>query len=70
MKKELIKCRTKEKPFNDPNSRSLLVSGPPGVGKTSAIRLIANSLNYDTLELNASDVRNKQAIEDLLKDLC
>ena len=69
MKKELLKSREKNKPFNDPNSRCLMISGPPGIGKTSAVRLIAKSLNYDVLELNASDVRNKGSIEAVLQDL-
>ena len=46
-----------------------MITGPPGIGKTSAVRLAARSLNYDVLELNASDVRNKNSIQELLQDL-
>ena len=69
IKKDMLKCREKQKPINDPNSRCLMITGPPGIGKTSAVRLAARSLNYDVLELNASDVRNKNSIQELLQDL-
>ena len=59
----------KEKPLNDPNARSLLIHGPPGVGKTTTVRILAKELNYDVLELNASDQRNKAQIESMLNDL-
>ena len=41
------------------NARAVLISGPPGIGKTSTVRLIAKLNNYKTFELNASDQRNK-----------
>lgn len=59
----------KEKPINDPNARSCLISGPPGIGKTSAVRIIAHKLNFDVLELNASDTRSKTSIEERLSVL-
>lgn len=42
-----------------------LLSGPPGVGKTTSARLIVASCGYSILEFNASDQRNKQAIEQI-----
>jgi DNA polymerase III delta prime subunit len=44
------------------NARACIISGSPGIGKTTSVRLIANKLNFKTFELNASDQRNKQII--------
>ena len=44
------------------NARALIISGPPGIGKTSSIRVISSSKGYKTFELNASDNRNKESI--------
>ena len=52
-----------------PNARACLISGPPGIGKTSTIRIVAKALGFSLLELNASDNRSKKTIESLLKDL-
>jgi replication factor C subunit 1 len=43
--------------------RALLLSGPPGIGKTSAAHLMAKVAGYTPIELNASDVRSKKLIE-------
>ena len=40
----------------------VLVGGDPGIGKTSSVRLIAKLKGYKTFETNASDQRNKNAI--------
>ena len=45
------------------NARAALISGPPGIGKTSAARIVCAQLGYEIIEKNASDVRNKGAIE-------
>lgn len=58
--------RKKEKPVNDPNARALLISGPPGIGKTTTVRILAKLLCFDMLELNASDTRNKASIQSML----
>ena len=43
--------------------RALLVSGPPGIGKTSAAALLARRHGYEPMELNASDARSKKMVQ-------
>lgn len=43
--------------------RAILVSGPPGIGKTTATHLAAKLEGYDVLEQNASDTRSKKMVE-------
>ncbi|CAG8492742.1 13931_t:CDS:10 [Dentiscutata heterogama] len=44
-----------------------LVSGPPGIGKTTAAHLIGKLEGYDVKEFNASDTRSKKALEMAVK---
>ncbi|KUI57685.1 Replication factor C subunit 1 [Cytospora mali] len=43
--------------------RSIILSGPPGIGKTTAAHLAANLAGYDVIESNASDSRSKKLVE-------
>jgi len=45
-----------------------MLSGPPGIGKSSSAKIVAKKLGFNILELNASDNRSKKTIETLLKD--
>lgn len=49
------------------NARAALISGPPGVGKTTTARLVAKGLGYQVMETNASDTRSRKAILEPLK---
>jgi len=51
------------------NAKATLVSGPPGIGKTSSVRIICKSLGFEVLEKNASDCRNKSAIQGAISTL-
>ena len=57
------------KDMPNPNARAVLLSGPPGIGKTSAARIVCSQLGYEVLETNASDTRNKNSIQNILGDL-
>ncbi|MGC9133197.1 MAG: replication factor C large subunit [Nanopusillaceae archaeon] len=48
--------------------KALLLYGPPGVGKTSSIYAIANDLNYEVIEINASDTRNARRLHEKLDE--
>ena len=45
------------------DSAPLLLTGKPGIGKTSAALALALDMNWEVLELNASDARTKSIIE-------
>ncbi|TRO46621.1 replication factor C large subunit, partial [Candidatus Bathyarchaeota archaeon] len=49
-----------------PKERAVFLHGPPGVGKTSCVVAIANDLDLDLLEVNASDFRTKKRLEELV----
>ena len=46
--------------------KSLLFHGSPGTGKTCLIEAFTNENNYEFIEMNASDFRNKKQIEEVL----
>ena len=47
-------------------AKAALLSGPPGIGKTTLATLMSKEKGYSVLELNASDTRSKNAVSDEL----
>lgn len=50
-------------------ARAIIISGPPGIGKTTAAHLAAKLESYDVLETNASDTRSKRLVEEGVSDV-
>ncbi len=46
--------------------KSLLFHGPPGTGKTCLMETFAKENNYEFIEMNASDFRDRKQIENIL----
>ncbi len=47
-------------------TKPLLLVGPPGIGKTTMAYLVAKQFGYDMIGLNASDIRSKSRINEIL----
>jgi replication factor C large subunit len=46
-----------------PKRRAAFLYGPPGIGKTVAVEALANDLNMELVERNASDYRTEEAVQ-------
>jgi len=54
------------KNFKQQSKKALLLYGRPGCGKTSLVHVIAKELSLEIVELNASDFRNKEQIQEIV----
>lgn len=57
--------------LRDPEGKTFkaaLLSGPPGIGKTTTAHLVIKEVGYDYFELNASDTRNKRGLHENVAD--
>ncbi|XP_003745669.2 replication factor C subunit 1 [Galendromus occidentalis] len=71
LRRWLTQWSTKQKaPFNkfkNPTGaglRAALLSGPPGVGKTTSAHLVCKELGFEIIEMNASDTRSKRSLKE------
>ncbi len=54
------------KTWNQQRKKVALLAGPAGVGKTSVVYYLIKKYKYEFVEVNASDKRNKKAVERLV----
>ena len=68
--------KMKKKPFESPNHpqedrqmrKILMLTGPPGLGKTTLAHVCAKQAGYEVLEINASDERSRDVVKGRIKD--
>ncbi len=53
--------------YKKQRKKALLIYGPTGCGKTASVYALANELDFDVLEINASDTRNQKMIDEVVK---
>jgi replication factor C subunit 1 len=49
--------------------RAIILSGPPGIGKTTSAHLAAKLEGFDVIESNASDARSKRMVEEGVSEI-
>ncbi|KAG2224906.1 hypothetical protein INT45_010855 [Circinella minor] len=50
-----------------PDRKIMLISGPPGFGKTTLAHVVANHAGYNIIEVNASDDRTAEVVSSKIK---
>ncbi|KAL5490184.1 CTF18 [Sanghuangporus weigelae] len=53
--------------YHRPREKILLLSGPAGYGKTTLAHVVARQAGYEVMEINASDSRSGQVIDDRIR---
>lgn len=67
--KKLVRPSPWAKDDNGAFFKCALLSGPPGVGKTTTAHLVCKEAGFDFVELNASDARSKRRLDEVVAEL-
>jgi len=65
----IIKIKDWLSNFKENKEKSILLSGPPGIGKTTIATLIFKKFNYIPIEFNASELRTAKSLENKLDNI-
>lgn len=57
------------KPKGDSSKANLIIMGSPGIGKTTLAHILLKKYGFDVIELNASDTRNGDQIDNIFKEI-
>lgn len=68
-KKKLVRPSPWAKDHTGSYFKAALLSGPPGVGKTTTAHLVCKELGFDVVEFNASDTRSKKLLHEEVSEL-
>ena len=66
--------KQRSKPFEEPENerqqrKILLLTGPPGLGKTTLAHVCAKQAGYEVAEINASDERSRDVVKGKIRDI-
>uniref|UniRef100_A0A0A9Z276 Replication factor C subunit 1 n=1 Tax=Lygus hesperus TaxID=30085 RepID=A0A0A9Z276_LYGHE len=53
----------------DKYNKGALLSGPPGIGKTTSVYVVAAQCGFDVVEYNASDFRSRKSLRERVGDI-
>ena len=71
-KQQIIKAKNWIKNFKSKiqgTPPGLLIIGTPGIGKTTLAKHLLTEFNYDSIEFNASDIRNQKLVKEHFKNI-
>ncbi|KAG1761712.1 hypothetical protein EDD22DRAFT_895225 [Suillus occidentalis] len=64
---KMMRTTTLDDDYHRPREKLLLISGPPGLGKTTLAHVVAKQAGYEVMEINASDARSAQVIDERIR---
>ncbi|KAI0072280.1 hypothetical protein K474DRAFT_1668042 [Panus rudis PR-1116 ss-1] len=65
--KKRLRDEENQDEYRRPKEKILLISGPPGLGKTTLAHVVAKHAGYSVFEINASDSRSANIVDDRIR---
>ncbi|KAI4154216.1 MAG: hypothetical protein LQ340_001829, partial [Diploschistes diacapsis] len=68
IKQDIKACVREDHSEEHGHRKILLLTGPPGLGKTTLAHVCAKQAGYEVVEINASDERNRDVVKGKIRD--